>query len=91
MNTTLLLKTNKALKDEASRVAKELGIPLTTIINAYLHQFIRDREIHISMEPILSTKKLKELLKISDEMDKGKNIEFKTENVEELFEHLGMK
>lgn len=90
MNTTLLLKTNKALKDEASRVAKGLGVPLTTVINAYLHQFVRDREIHISMEPLLSTKKLKELIAISDEMMNGKNIGIKTSSKEELFKHLGV-
>ena len=78
MNTTLLLKTNKALKDEASQVAKELGVPLTTVINAYLRQFVRDREIHISMEPSLSAKKLHELITLSDAMDKGKDIGIRT-------------
>lgn len=90
MNTTLLLKTNKSLKDEASRVAKELGVPLTTVVNAYLRQFVRDREIHISIEPLLSTKKLKELIAISDDMDKGKNIGIKTDNPKKLFAHLGV-
>lgn len=90
MNTTLLLKTNKALKDEASRVAKELGVPLTTVVNAYLRQFVRDREIHISMEPILSAKKLKELLIISNDMDNNKNIGIKTNKSDELFKHLGV-
>jgi antitoxin component of RelBE/YafQ-DinJ toxin-antitoxin module len=90
MNTTILLKTNKALKDEASRVAKELGVPLTTVVNAYLRQFVRDREIHISMEPLLSTKKLKELFALSDDMDNGKNIGIKTNKPDELFKHLGI-
>lgn len=90
MDTTLLLKTNKALKQEASRVAKELGVPLTTVINAYLRQFVRDREVHLSMTPLLSTKKLKELIAISHAMDTGKNIGMRTNNPEELFKHLGV-
>ena len=90
MNTTLLLKTDKALKDEASRVAKELGVPLTTVINAYLRQFVRDRKISLSMEPQLSQKKLKELIAISAEMDYGRNIGIKTNDPKKLFEHLGI-
>ena len=87
-NTTLLLKTTKALKNEASLVAKELGVPLTTVINAYLRQFVREREIHISMEPLLSTSKLKELMTISDNMDSGKKIGIKTNDTDKLFKHL---
>ena len=90
MNTTILFKTDKVLKTEASRVAKELGVPLTTVMNAYLRQFVRDREIRISIEPQLSTKKLKELIAISDEMDKCKNIGFTTNDPKKLFEHLGI-
>lgn len=70
MNTTILLKTDKELKNEASRVAKELGVPLTTVMNAYLRQFVRDREIRISMEPMPSKKKLELWASISKEMDK---------------------
>lgn len=90
MNTTILLKTDKALKDEASRVAREMGVPLTTVMNAYLRQFVRDRSISLSIEPQLSSKKLRELIAISDEMDKGKNIGFTTDDPEKLFKHLGI-
>ena len=90
METTMLIKTNKALKNEASRIAKELGIPLTTVINAYLGQFIRDQKISLSIEPTLSQKKLRELLTIVSDMDAGKNIGIKTSKKEELFKHLGV-
>ncbi len=86
----MLIKTNKALKDEASRLAKELGIPLTTVINAYLGQFVREQKISLSLEPALSQKKMRELLTIADDMDRGKNIGIRTNNQEELFKHLGM-
>ncbi len=88
--TTLLIKTNKALKDEATRLAKELGVPLTTIVNAHLAQFVRDRQVILSMESVLSQKKLKELLTISHDMDKSKNIGIVAKNTEELFMHLGV-
>lgn len=70
MNTTILLKTDKVLKNEASRVAKELGVSLTTVINAYLRQFVRDRQIVISLNPMLKKEKIALYEKISAEMDK---------------------
>lgn len=88
MTTTLLLKTDKALKDEASRVAKELGVPLTTVINAYLRQFVRDRQITISLDPQLSDKKLKELLDISAEMDADIKNQKVFTNADDLLKHL---
>lgn len=44
-NTTLTIKTPKRLRDDAKKVAKELGVPLTTAVNAMLKQFVRDRRL----------------------------------------------
>ena len=88
MNTTILLKTDKELKNEASRVAKELGVPLTTVMNAYLRQFVRDRRISLSVEPQLSDKKLKELLAISAEMDADIKNQKVFTNADDLLKHL---
>ena len=46
--TILNIKTDKNLKSAAQETAKELGIPLTTAVNAFLRQFVRDRELIIS-------------------------------------------
>lgn len=50
MNTKTILniKTDKDLKKVAQETAKELGIPLSTAINSFLKQFVRDRELIIS-------------------------------------------
>ena len=48
MKTILNIKTEKDLKESAQKIAKELGIPLGTAINAFLKQFVRDREIILS-------------------------------------------
>ena len=48
MHTILNIKTDKALKRAAQETAKELGVPLSTAINAFLRQFVRDRELTIS-------------------------------------------
>ena len=48
MKTILNIKTDKALKDSAKELAAELGVPLSTAINAFLKQFVRDRELFIT-------------------------------------------
>jgi DNA-damage-inducible protein J len=47
MNTKTLLtvKTDKDLKEAAQKVAEELGFSLGTLINAYLKQFVRIKEV----------------------------------------------
>ncbi len=48
MKTILNIKTDKAVKLGAKRAAEELGMPLGTIVNAFLRQFARDKEIAFS-------------------------------------------
>ena len=43
--TLLTIKTDKKLKKAAQETAKELGIPLGTLINMTLKQFVREKEI----------------------------------------------
>ncbi len=52
MNTKTLLtiKTDKTLKDLAQKTAEEIGIPLGTIVNALIKQFVRNREVTLSCE-----------------------------------------
>jgi addiction module RelB/DinJ family antitoxin len=38
MTTTMTIKIDKKLKEQAQSTAKRLGIPLSTIINAYLRE-----------------------------------------------------
>ena len=46
--TILNVKTDKKLKSAAQETAKELGVPLSTAVNAFLRQFVRDRELTLS-------------------------------------------
>jgi addiction module RelB/DinJ family antitoxin len=47
-STILNIKTDKRLKTAAQETAKELGVPLSTAVNAFLRQFVRDRELTLS-------------------------------------------
>ena len=48
MKTLLTIKTDKSIKETAQEVAGEIGVPLSTVINAFLKQFVRDREVSFS-------------------------------------------
>jgi len=47
-HTILNVKTDKKLKNEAKKVAEEIGVPLSTVVNAFLKQFVRDKELTLS-------------------------------------------
>jgi addiction module RelB/DinJ family antitoxin len=51
MNTTILVKTNKELKNKAQDLAADLGLSITDVVNASLRQFIVNQGITISRIP----------------------------------------
>ncbi len=60
--TILNVKTDKKLKAEAKKVSAELGVPLSTVVNAFLKQFIRDKEITFSASKYRPTPYLAKLI-----------------------------
>lgn len=70
METILSIKTKKDLKEKAQSLASELGIPLTTVINSYLRQFIRERKLVLELEPRVKDGLMEKWHKISLEADK---------------------
>jgi len=87
MNTTLTIKTPKKLRNDVKKTADRLGLPVTTIVNALLLQFVRDENITLSLKP--RPEKMAEWKNISEEMDAGAYAPF--ENVEVLIDHLGLE
>ena len=48
MKKLLTVKVDTDIKDKAQKVAKDLGIPLGSIINGYLREFIRIKSVSFS-------------------------------------------
>ncbi len=71
MYTTLMIKLDKNLRNDAKRVAGELGIPLTTIVNAYLKQFVREKSFASSVYPTPRPEKIAEWDKAIADADRG--------------------
>lgn len=54
MDTVINIKTKKEVKVRAQKVASELGLSLSSVINAYLRQLARNKEIRFSLVPRMS-------------------------------------
>ena len=93
MKTSVInVKTDKDIKKSAQRVAEELGLSLSTVINAYLRQFVRNKEIHLSAAPHMSAE-LEEFLRRLEAMQKtaGPNTEIIISPKGNLYEALRLK
>lgn len=69
MNTTMLIKMDKGLKTKAQSLAKEMGLPLGTLVNNYLKTFVTDRQVTFTA-PMPN----KETIKAIKETRAGKNM-----------------
>ncbi len=89
--TILNIKTDKKLKAEAQKVAGELGVPLSTVMNAFLKQFVRDKEITFTANQYRPTPYLIGLIEEAQrEYEVGEaSGPFKT--ADEMVEHLNAK
>lgn len=52
----LNIKTEVSLKRAAQQVAKDIGVPLSTIVNAQLKRFIAERQLTLRAPEIPNTK-----------------------------------
>lgn len=51
MNTAVInIKTDKIVKKQAQDVAAQLGLNLSSVINAYLRQFVRTRKVELNLD-----------------------------------------
>lgn len=82
------IKIDPPLKREASQIATRLGLPLGTIVNNYLRQFVRERRV-IFEEGLTPNKAIaKRLMAIESDIVAGKNLGPIFETTEEFFKHL---
>lgn len=51
MKTVINIKANREVKENAQKLAKELGLSLSDVLNASLRNFIRTREVYFSAIP----------------------------------------
>jgi len=88
MKTTIHLKADKATKQEAQKIAEDLGLSLSTVINAYLKQFVRNKELHVSAEPRMTPYLESIIGKFEQDLKKGKGLSPVFSSPEEMDKYL---
>jgi addiction module RelB/DinJ family antitoxin len=89
MNTaTIFIKTEPKVKEEAQKTAEELGFSLSSILNAFLRQFVKTKAVHFSVQDETPNAYLRSLLKQAEEDLKTGNTSPKFETAEEFIEYL---
>lgn len=88
MKVTLHTKIDKDTKEKAQLLANDLGIPISTIINSQLREFVRSGTFQVSREPQIKESVLKEILKISKDAKAGKNVSPEFDNLDDAIKWL---
>ena len=88
MKTIINIKTDKEVKENAQKVAADLGLTLSAVVNASLKQFIRSKEVYFSAIPRM-TPGLEELIgRVQKDYASEKNISPVFNNAKEALDYL---
>jgi len=88
MKTIINIKADQEVKIKAKKIAADLGLSLSAVINGYLKQLIRNKRVHFSVTPSMSYE-LEELLgEIDRDIKQNKNISPKFSNAKDLKKYL---
>lgn len=83
----LAVKTDAKLKKKAQQVARDLGLPLGTIVNRYLQQLVTEQRIVFERPEIPNAETRKAIEETIGDLKKGKHmITFK--NTKEMDDYL---
>lgn len=74
MKTIINIKADKEIKRKAQKIADELGLSLSAVINAYLRQFIRNKEVYFRIGSTMSPELEKFLEGVEEDLKNKKNI-----------------
>ena len=69
--TTILIKVDKKVKAAAQKAAKEIGIPLGTVLGMYLRKFANEKRIEFEAPLIPNAKTIRMLKKSQKEYERG--------------------
>ena len=91
MQTVIHIKADKEVKENAMKVAHELGLNLSDVINASLRNFIRTREVYFSHTPRMTPDLEKLLDKVEEDFKHNRNLSPEFKSAEEAIDWLKAK
>ena len=87
MQTTVLFKTDRKLKEAAQKTAHNMGVPFSAVLNAFMREFVRSNTITFTAEGLKPTPHLARILKTGDDNLKRGDVEHFS-NVNDAFADL---
>ena len=91
MKTMINVKADQEVKRGAQKVASDLGLTLSAVINAYLKQLIRNKSVFFSSIPRM-TPELEALIgQAEEDYKKGRNISPVFSDPDEMIKYLHSK
>lgn len=98
MKTIINIKADRDVKIKAQKVAKQLGVPLSLVINNYLRDFVRTKEVRFSLnrdtmplgtpEGVLKPAVKRRLARLRKEALAGKNLSPAFSNMNDAISYL---
>ena len=88
MKTMINIKTDPEVKENAQKLAEDIGLSLSAVVNASLKQFIRDQGVHFSKAPRMSKSLEKLVAQARRDYKQGKNIAGPFTNAEDAIKYL---
>ena len=88
MKTLISIKTDKDIKEKAQKLAEDLGLSLSAVVNVTLRQFVRSRELRVSTIPCMSKDFEDELVNIERDIEKDVNISPKFYSAKDAIKYL---
>ncbi len=88
MKAVINIKTDREVKEKAQEVARKFGMPLSAIINGYLNQLVRTKDIHFFLEGELKPAVKKRLDRLHQDVKEGKNLSPAFYSAEEAIRYL---
>jgi addiction module RelB/DinJ family antitoxin len=88
MKAIITLKADKETKEQAQKIASDLGLTLSAIVNASLKQFIRTKEVYFSAMPKMTVELEKLIANVEKDIKSGENISKIYDSADEALEYL---
>ena len=82
------IKTDKEIKKNVQKIAEEIGISLSDVINASLRNFIRTREVYFSSIPRIIPEFEKFLGNAENDIKNKKNLSPSFDSAKKIKDHL---
>lgn len=82
------IKTDREVKENAKKLARELGLSLSDVMNAALRNFIRSREVYVSSIPQMTLELERLLGKAEKDIKRRKNLSPAFSSVREMADYL---